>query len=169
MTLNQGSTKQSREETTRYRNFVYDHCDSIDGFQKGRIPKNGLVKTQPYTNTNKGRMYEETNIFYKKYSVSDLNEQAFLKDLERLLGVYQDCAHSYILASDRGIQNSILAISQFNKMVVASQLKIPSSLTSRFISSLCTKPFVILTGLSGSGKTKLAQAFSHWLCRDTSH
>lgn len=37
----------------------------------------------------------------------------------------------------------------------------------RYITSLCTKPFVILTGLSGSGKTKLAQSFSKWLCTDS--
>jgi 5-methylcytosine-specific restriction protein B len=29
---------------------------------------------------------------------------------------------------------------------------------------LCTKPFVICSGLSGSGKTKLAQAFAQWIC-----
>jgi hypothetical protein len=34
---------------------------------------------------------------------------------------------------------------------------------SRFTASLLTKPFVILTGLSGSGKTKLAQAFVTWI------
>lgn len=37
------------------------------------------------------------------------------------------------------------------------------SLIARFTSSLLTKPFVILTGLSGSGKTKLAQAFAMWI------
>jgi hypothetical protein len=37
-------------------------------------------------------------------------------------------------------------------------------LIRRFIASLCAKPFVILTGLSGSGKTKLAQAFAQWIC-----
>jgi 5-methylcytosine-specific restriction protein B len=36
----------------------------------------------------------------------------------------------------------------------------------RFTASLLTKPFVILTGLSGSGKTKLAQAFVQWICKD---
>ena len=36
----------------------------------------------------------------------------------------------------------------------------------RFISSLLTKPFVILTGLAGSGKTKLAQAFAQWICEN---
>jgi hypothetical protein len=38
------------------------------------------------------------------------------------------------------------------------------NLILRFFSSLITKPFVILTGLSGSGKTKLAQAFVKWIC-----
>lgn len=36
----------------------------------------------------------------------------------------------------------------------------------RFISSLCAKPFVILTGLSGSGKTQLALNFARWICRN---
>ncbi len=36
-------------------------------------------------------------------------------------------------------------------------------LIKRFIAALQTKPFVILTGLSGSGKTKLAEAFSNWV------
>jgi 5-methylcytosine-specific restriction protein B len=37
-------------------------------------------------------------------------------------------------------------------------------LVNRFIASMCTKPFVICSGLSGSGKTKLAQAFVQWIC-----
>lgn len=41
-----------------------------------------------------------------------------------------------------------------------------SQLITRFVGSLLTKPFVILTGLSGSGKTKLAQAFAQWICLD---
>jgi len=37
------------------------------------------------------------------------------------------------------------------------------NLDSRFIKSLLAKPFVILTGNSGSGKSKLAQLFAAWL------
>jgi energy-coupling factor transporter ATP-binding protein EcfA2 len=39
-------------------------------------------------------------------------------------------------------------------------------LIQRFVASLYTKPFVILSGLSGSGKTKLAQAFVQWISED---
>ena len=42
-------------------------------------------------------------------------------------------------------------------------LKYDSKLIARFIASCLSKQFVILTGLSGSGKTKLAQAFARWL------
>lgn len=42
-------------------------------------------------------------------------------------------------------------------------LRIESRISLRFVSSLLSKRFLILTGLSGSGKTKLAQAFAHWV------
>lgn len=37
-------------------------------------------------------------------------------------------------------------------------------LLNRFVTALLAKPFVILTGLAGSGKTKLAQEFAQWIC-----
>jgi tRNA A37 threonylcarbamoyladenosine biosynthesis protein TsaE len=43
-------------------------------------------------------------------------------------------------------------------------LNYPQRLLQRFAASLLAKRFLILTGLSGSGKTKLAQAFAEWIC-----
>ncbi len=45
----------------------------------------------------------------------------------------------------------------------AANLKLRQELMQRFLASLLTKRFVIVTGLSGSGKTKLSQAFAAWI------
>ena len=42
------------------------------------------------------------------------------------------------------------------------------TLLKSFVASLKTKPFLILTGLSGSGKTKLALAFARWIAKEHS-
>lgn len=47
--------------------------------------------------------------------------------------------------------------------VAASGLSLSEGLLCRYIASLLTKRFVILAGLSGSGKTKVALAVSKWL------
>jgi len=59
-----------------------------------------------------------------------------------------------------------LSFKNFFQALGQAQLNFPKSLSIRFISSLQTKPFTILTGLSGSGKTKLAEAFSLWICEN---
>lgn len=56
------------------------------------------------------------------------------------------------------------AIKHFIKHLKQAGLIYSNQLIKRFTASLLTKPFVILTGLSGSGKTKLAQAFVEWIC-----
>lgn len=55
-------------------------------------------------------------------------------------------------------------IKEFKLITDTSGLIFSEQLIQRFIASLCTKPFVICSGLSGSGKTKLAQAFAQWIC-----
>ena len=59
-------------------------------------------------------------------------------------------------------------IDSFKNDTISSGLLYSRKLLIRFVSSLLTKPFVILSGLSGSGKTKLAQAFAQWICQDES-
>lgn len=59
-----------------------------------------------------------------------------------------------------------LYLSSFQKACESAGLIFKDTLIKRFISSLSSKPFVILTGLSGSGKTKLTQAFALWICEN---
>lgn len=42
----------------------------------------------------------------------------------------------------------------------------PKEVLARYFLSLKTKPFVILTGISGTGKTKIAQVFAEYMCQD---
>lgn len=42
----------------------------------------------------------------------------------------------------------------------------PREILTRYFLSLKTKPFVILTGISGTGKTKIAQVFAEYVCQD---
>ena len=53
----------------------------------------------------------------------------------------------------------------FHNTTKDANLLFSEKMTARLTASLLTKPFVILTGLSGSGKTKLANAFVKWICK----
>lgn len=66
------------------------------------------------------------------------------------------------------LSSSIWGISDFIKDINKINLSLNNTLPHRFTSALQTKPFVILTGLSGSGKTKLAEAFSLWITENKS-
>lgn len=59
-------------------------------------------------------------------------------------------------------------IKDFQSACQKAGLIYPDKLVTRFVSSLLTKPFIILTGLSGSGKSKLAQAFVQWIIQEKS-
>ena len=62
----------------------------------------------------------------------------------------------------------VFDISYFQKQCLNAGLIFSPQLIQRFVASLFTKPFVICSGLSGSGKTKLAQAFAQWISAEKS-
>jgi len=45
----------------------------------------------------------------------------------------------------------------------AANFRCDEEFVRRFTAALLAKRFVILTGLAGSGKTKLAQSFARWI------
>jgi 5-methylcytosine-specific restriction protein B len=103
-----------------------------------------------------------TSYFYKIYDLnnSTLNSQIDL-DLNELIKQYK------LLLNDnfkRQIDKKKFEQLLFANDLNLTELKFSEKVTARFISSLLTKPFVICSGLSGSGKTKLAQAFVQWIC-----
>lgn len=76
--------------------------------------------------------------------------------------------YELVLNQNEIIQEEIIQVKfeykNFEIKAKESRLNFSSELTLRFIASLTAKPFVILSGLSGSGKTKIAQSFVQWIC-----
>ncbi|NPC55188.1 McrB family protein [Caenimonas soli] len=59
-------------------------------------------------------------------------------------------------------------VKQFKDDADVAELRIDVDEAHRFFASLLSKRFLIATGLAGSGKTKLAQAFAAWITRTVS-
>lgn len=57
----------------------------------------------------------------------------------------------------------------FEAQLEACGLRLPEHLAMRFLCGLIAKPFVILAGLSGSGKTQLALALGRWIGVDRTY
>ena len=85
------------------------------------------------------------------------NKKGFTHYYERLFDCMGVKMNSYLTEKNVLIPSFIKSASQQN-------LIFPPYLVKRYVASLATKPFVIFTGLSGSGKTKLAQSFAKWIC-----
>ncbi|KAB1069677.1 DUF3578 domain-containing protein [Tamlana haliotis] len=106
------------------------------------------------------------SFIYKAYDVNDMpNEEILNKDLDSIINKYSQLGTttSEALLIKTPLK---LNIKLFHKSCKSSGLNYKPELITRFIASLATKPFVLLSGLSGSGKTKLAQAFAQWISED---
>lgn len=60
-------------------------------------------------------------------------------------------------------EKNIFTIDEFIYSLVSAGLIFNKQIIKRFVASLAAKRFVILTGLSGSGKTKIAESFALWI------
>jgi 5-methylcytosine-specific restriction enzyme B len=106
---------------------------------------------------------------FKTYNTDALPEESVLDhDLNLIIkeylfrfsdiNVYKKVEHL------KAMPNSVFQLKKFQKNLNSSFLLFSNSHVLRLVSSLLAKPFLILSGLSGSGKTKIAQSFATWIC-----
>jgi len=108
---------------------------------------------------------------YKVYDVNNLpSAETLNEDLNQIIDQYHKIIdNSEEMTPEPEPINPInFETKSFIEALDKSGLQYSDKLITRFIASLLTKPFLILTGLSGSGKTKLAQAFAQWICENES-
>jgi len=111
-----------------------------------------------------------SSYMFKVYNARDLPSNEILdNDLNAILESYFNQSVNIVSKDDKvKPAKSYFNLEKIRIKISESSLTYSNQLITRFTASLLTKPFVILTGLSGSGKTKLAQAFVQWICQDES-
>jgi hypothetical protein len=184
----QGEIKRSEIESKFYTNLAY-------ALNEARLAINfsqGSEKTK--YDVSKIFLKNEIGPFAKTILKSHLinmgwndptNEEPFQRTFEeqikkyefhKVLGVTNEQFIGWLSGDNISKSNKLqkafreqpFEVSSFLASVNNAKLKYSPILIHRFVGSLLTKPFLILTGLSGSGKTKLAQTFVKWICQEES-
>jgi 5-methylcytosine-specific restriction protein B len=136
------------------------------------------IKINEYFLNNYSKNAEKygDSFVYKVYDLKKkMEEKEVNEDLDALIAIYKSTIlKSKVIQEEQAFKNLTskkrfsnqipFDIKTFQAKTLESGLIFSQQIIQRFVASLCTKPFVICSGLSGSGKTKLAQAFVQWIC-----
>ncbi len=172
LTFNQGCTEirnnHTKKETIKImREKAADIASRIDarGFRVDEDINlgNGL--------TELGELYQKGTIFYKEYRKGAIPAEAELQDdLAKMMDIYREYANREdkpeeeinIQIEDESEEEMSVkeAVDLIKNYIAAKGFTYPDGLIENFYLSLKSKPFVILAGTSGTGKTKLVNLFA---------
>jgi 5-methylcytosine-specific restriction enzyme B len=134
------------------------------------IRREWLLKDPRYETVLRQLLQQDSRVFYNKSL--ELNQGAYLTEVPlELLYVVKDAYRTQtgkalpFDGSPPSTPDLKDLLENFNETAAEASLVLDSNVFHRFVASLLAKRFLILTGLSGSGKTKLAQAFAQYLSR----
>jgi 5-methylcytosine-specific restriction protein B len=113
-----------------------------------------------------GTDYEASTIAHKLYERGTVQDDATLmRDLEVLLASYSQVMSNSARRDTHRVPPAKLC-QDFSAVLMSAGLtfgKRHAVLVATFLASLLTKPLVLLTGLTGSGKTQIGLKFGEWL------
>ena len=118
--------------------------------------------------------YDAGTIYYTKYTLDNMpSGQSIVQDLKDMLNLYASY-YDQLGADDvkdtdeemRMINNTKESIKHINEYVCSKGFSYPDGLIENFYLSLKSKPFVILAGTSGTGKTRLVKLFAEAIGAD---
>ena len=169
LTFNQGVTRSTKEEFTNNRDKLRAEMDLDDFKTDNEID---------LAESGKGKAYELSNICYQRYEAEQLinnqiTEKGLIEDLIKMMNIYQKYYEKYYLELDEveietgeGVSENMDDLTTKEKLtkiknyIKAQGYTYPDNLIENFYLSLKTKPFVLLAGISGTGKTKLVELFA---------
>lgn len=183
LTLNQGVTVPLREKGRR------------EGYELLRQKVNEMREMLPLTNMNKdeniqltssgiGRDYQVSTVAYIRYDRDNMpDEEVLLADLKNVVdnytmytdrlsdeGVHED-EHGDIQTGSEPVDTLTVSerVAYIKSYIQQRGFHYPDLLIENLYLSFKTKPFVILAGVSGTGKTKLVKLFAKALGATTSN
>ena len=119
-----------------------------------------------HTDSGLGADYENSTIAYKLYEKGLVpTDELLLEDLANVIDAYQVAIAVRPPTSLDAVYGSFSAALEVAHLTFG---KDHGATVMSFLSSIVTKPLVILTGLTGSGKTQIALKFGEWLGRGNS-
>ncbi|GLV65019.1 hypothetical protein Bmyc01_36880 [Bacillus mycoides] len=164
LTLAQGVTETTKEEMQKIKEEIREQ---IHMSQKVKKDDEIFLGTSP-----KAKGYANSTAAYIAYDANDMpSEKELVEDLEEMLRYYE----GFIAYKEKGTKYEMI---YERKEVYLDQQSIIDHVSSyiqskgffyekkdliNFFLSLKTKPFVILSGISGTGKTKIVQWFAESL------
>lgn len=164
LTLAQGVTETTKEEMQKIKEEIREQ---IHMSQKVKKDDDIFLGTSP-----KAKGYANSTAAYIAYDVNKMpSEKELVEDLEEMLRYYE----GFIAYKEEGTKYEMI---YERKEVCLDQQSIIDHVSSyiqskgffyekkdlvNFFLSLKTKPFVILSGISGTGKTKIVQWFAESL------
>lgn len=173
LSLNQGTTKPKADlglEKAKHNAAILSEIIRekypLDGW--------GIDPLELRSDSLLGQSYEQPNIYSRFYECNKIPENDVLvNDLKIILDLYDTIAKDWEIIKPKSVirENNDIEKSeeQFSALMFYYDLKesgliFSKNLIFRFVASLLSKHFILLTGLSGSGKTKIAEAFCYWIC-----
>ncbi|MEX2607928.1 MAG: DUF3578 domain-containing protein [Kiritimatiellia bacterium] len=176
LTLGQGTTEPIREygrnKAWKKLSFRAKKIRDVVPELSGWDPQ----ETDLRAGTQLGKSYQKPNIGFKFYASDNIpKNDELVSDLYDLLSAYKKVSDLWgdlksfedsddmneLTFTDNAVNLGTIIEQSFEK--ISGQLCLQKSLLINIISGLATKQFLIFTGLSGSGKTKIGQAFSQWI------
>lgn len=169
LTLAQGVTKPKNEMGKQEGyNFMRKNTKKM----RDILPLEGMHKDEniKLSHQGLGSDYQVSTVAYYKYEKGNLpSDQQLSEDLRNVIDnyrIYLDQSESDSVQPEKEPEQMVKGesivqtIDHIKQYIAKKGFSFPDRLIENFYLSIKTKPFTILAGISGTGKTKLIQLFS---------
>ena len=173
LTLAQGVTVPTRDLGKKQG---YSYLEQKVAEMRGLLPLQGMKKDDQIflTSSGLGRDYQVSTVAYYRYDRNNLpDDEQLITDLKNVMDNYrlyvdrqtdfsEDDQNSQMMGRIEPMDPQFIKpkLNEIKAFIKQNGFHYPDPLIENFYLSLKTKPFVILAGISGTGKTKLVKLFA---------